>query len=226
MYFFYYVPVGINAPLRAFPVMTAAYTAICVAVFGFVRYFPGLLGIDPYSLVYVPQDGNPFVAVGAAFLHMGYVHLIGNLIYLLLFGRYVEDRMGPVLFTLLFLSSAGIGNYLQGVFNIHVLDNPTIGIIGASGAVSGLLGAFTIRFVRSKLRIAYWAFMPLQAYTRAGTVEIPAVFAVALWFVLQIARGLVQTGGGAAQVAYVTHIAGFLWGMALALAIGELARRS
>jgi tetratricopeptide (TPR) repeat protein len=146
------------------------------------------------------------------------------MVYLTLFGRYVEDRMGPVLFTVVFLSSAGIGNFLQGLFNTHVLDDPGMGIIGASGAVSGLLGAFTVRFIRSKLRVAYWTFMPLQAFTRAGTAEIPSILAIALWFVLQLARGLVQTGGGDAQVAYVSHIGGFVWGAALALVLGQYGR--
>ncbi|MDH3214906.1 MAG: rhomboid family intramembrane serine protease [Candidatus Krumholzibacteria bacterium] len=221
MYFFYYVPVGINAELRRFPAMTAAYTLICVAVFVLVRYLPRLVDVDFDRLIYVPAEPELVTAVGAAFLHYGYLHLLGNVIYLVLFGRYVEDRMGPALFAVVFLSSAAIGNYLQGVFNIQILDDSTLGIIGASGAVSGLLGAFSVRFVRSKLRIAYWAFMPLQAYTRAGTAEVPAVLAIALWFVLQIVRGLVQTGGGEAQVAHVTHIGGFLWGFLLAIIFGQ-----
>jgi membrane associated rhomboid family serine protease/TolA-binding protein len=224
MYFFYYVPVGIDATLRRFPVMTAAYTGICLFVFTLARFFPGAARLDFYNLVYVPADANPLIAVGAGFLHFGYLHLLGNLVYLLLLGRYVEDRVGPVMFAILYLSSAGVGNYLQGVFNTYVLHDPAIGIIGASGAISGLLGVFSVRFIRSRLRIAYWAFMPLQAYTRAGTVEIPAIFAIALWFLLQIVRGLVQVEGGAAQVAHVTHITGFLWGVMLALAFGQYGR--
>ena len=102
-----------------------------------------------------------------------------------------------------------------------MLDDPGLGIIGASGAVSGLLGAFSVRFIRSKMRIAYWAFMPLQAFTRAGKVEMPAIFAIVLWFALQAARGLIQLEGASANVAYVTHIAGFLWGLGVALAAGQ-----
>lgn len=224
MYFFYYMPVGIDAGLRKFPVMTAAYSGICVIVFVLARYFSGATGLDFYYLIYVPADANPVVAVAAGFLHFGYFHLLGNLAYLVILGRYVEDRVGPAIFTLLFLSSAGVGNYLQGLFNTHVFHDPAIGIIGASGAISGLLGAFSVRFFRNRLRIAYWAFMPLQAYTRAGTVEIPAVFATALWFLLQVARGLVQTEGGSAQIAHVTHIAGFAWGAAVALVLGQYGR--
>jgi tetratricopeptide (TPR) repeat protein len=63
--------------------------------------------------------------------------------------------------------------------------------------------------------------MPLQAFTRGGVLEIPAVFAIALWFILQVVRGVVQTETASAQVAYVNHIAGFLWGAALAFAFGQ-----
>ena len=132
--------------------------------------------------------------------------------------------MGPSLFTIVFLSSAGIGNYFQGLFNTHVLDEPYMGIIGASGAVSGLLGAFTVRFFSSKLKIAYWVFMPLQAYTRGGRAEMPALIAVVLWFLMQMVRGLVQMGGADTQVAYVNHLSGFFWGMLLAFVSGQFGK--
>lgn len=221
MYFFYYVPIGINARLRRFPTMTAVYTALCVLVFVAARYFARALGLDFYSLIYVPGQSGFIVAMAASFLHFGYFHLIGNLLYLVLFGRFVEDRMGSVLFTFLYLSSAGVGNYAQGAFNTHVLGDPYIGIIGASGAVSGMLGAFAVRFIRSKVQVAYWVFMPLQAYTRAGKSQIPAVLAIAFWFLIQACRGLVQAGGADSHVAYITHIAGFVWGIAVAVAAGH-----
>lgn len=224
MYFFYYIPLGINVKLRRVPAMTLSYAAICILVFAWVRYAPALPNLDFYGLIYVPMRGTALTAIGAAFLHFGYMHLIGNLAYLVFFGRYVEDRMGPLLFTVVFLVSGGIGNYLQGLYNTNVLHDPVIGIVGASGAISGLLGAFSVRFIWSKVRLAYWAFMPLQAFTRAGTVEIPAVFAIALWFVLQVARGLVQSGTGGAQVAYISHLGGFATGMVLALAFGQHTR--
>jgi len=224
MYFFYYIPLGINAKLERFPVITAAYSAIMAAVFVIVAYFPNLAVFDFYNMIYVPQDAHLLTAICSAFLHFGLLHLLGNLIYIALLGRYVEDRLGAVWFTLLFLSSAAIGNYLQGLFNTHVLHDPAMGIIGASGAVSGILGAFSVRFIRSKLRLAYWTFMPLQAFVRAGTVEIPAILAIALWFLLQVVRGLVQAGGANANVAYVNHLSGFVWGVLFALALGEYGR--
>jgi membrane associated rhomboid family serine protease len=192
--------------------MTWAFTGLCILVFALNRYFAAHIPFDFERLVYYPYQGGIVAAIGASFLHFGYVHLIGNVVYLFLFGRYVEDRMGAIFFSLAYLGCAGAGNVLQGLFNTHVLGDPYVGIIGASGAVSGLLGAFTVRFFLSKLQIAYWVFMPLQAYTRAGKVEMPVVVAVGLWFGLQLARGLIQVGGFGTQVAYVAHISGFLLG--------------
>ena len=223
VYFFYYVPVGIDQKLRKVPVMTYAYTALCILLFVTYKFFAGSVPFDFYRLVYFPDEANVITAVTASFLHFGYLHLLGNLVYLFLFGRYVEDRMGVVFFSSIFIGCAGVGNLLQGIFNTHVLHDPYMGVIGASGAVSGLLGAFTIRFLSSRMEIAYWIFMPLQAFTRAGKAQMPVIFAVALWFAMQAARGLIQFGGFGGQVAYVAHISGFLLGAVSAIAAGHYA---
>ena len=219
MYFFYYMPVGIDVETRRFPVMTVFFSFLCVFVFAAVNYFPGATPFNFYNFVYYPGYSGWPAAMAAGFLHFGYVHLIGNLLYLLLFGWYLEDRMGTAAFSFLYLGSTLLGNLAQGWYNIHVLDT-NAGIIGASGAVSGILGAFLVRFYVSRVKIAYWVFMPLQAYVKAGRVEVPIVFALILWMVLQVARGLVQFGGAGANVAYVTHIVGFLVGVAYTMASG------
>jgi membrane associated rhomboid family serine protease len=224
MYFFYYAPVGVSVGIRRFPFMTHFYAGLCLVIFVLSHYMYDSLPVDLYALMYFPPGDGVVPAITAAFLHIGHLHIIGNLVFLFVFGRYVEDRMGPHLFTLIFISAAGIGNYLQGVFNIHVLGNPNMAIAGASGAVSGLLGAFSVRFVLSNLRVAYWVFLPLQAYTRAGTVEMPAILAVVFWFLLQGFQSLVPLGGGSAQVAHITHISGFAVGAGIALFTGQWGR--
>ncbi|MBI4720630.1 MAG: rhomboid family intramembrane serine protease [Chitinivibrionia bacterium] len=224
MYFFYYIPVGMDTEVRRPPSMTIFFSILCSVIFFSNKYLSESMPLNFMNLVYVPGQSGLLTAMTSAFLHLGHMHLIGNLIYLAFVGRYVEDRLGPVLFAVLFISSAWIGNVLQGVYNAHVLHRQVAGIIGASGAVSALLGVFAVRFCAAKLKVAYWVFMPLQAYTKAGTVDVPAVLAVGLWFVIQAARGLVQYGGGWENVAYVTHIAGFAWGFAVALAAGEFGK--
>jgi membrane associated rhomboid family serine protease len=224
IYFFYYLPVGINARLRRVPILTYSYAGLCVLVFVLNRYLGVWTPFDFERLAYYPDDGTLVTAVTSTFLHVGYLHLVGNVVYLVLFGRYVEDRMGAVLFSTVFFGCAALGAVLQGVFNAHVLQNPVLGVAGASGAVSGILGAFTVRFFMNKLEIAYWVFMPLQAYTRGGRARIPVVFALAFWFALELVRGLLQSAGYGTQVAYVAHVSGFILGGAIALTAGHFER--
>jgi membrane associated rhomboid family serine protease len=223
VYFFYYVPVGINAELRRAPILTYAYAGLCVLVFVIQKYFADQFPFDLEQLAYYPDSPGLVTAVAATFLHVGYLHLIGNALYLVLFGRYVEDRMGRAVFSAVFFGCAAAGNVLQGFFNAHVLHSPGLGVAGASGAVSGLLGAFTVRFLMNKLQVAYWVFMPLQAFTRGGKVEIPVIFAVAFWFLFEFLRSLLQTGGYGTQVAYVAHVSGFLLGAMSAVVAGHFA---
>jgi membrane associated rhomboid family serine protease len=220
MYFFYYMPVGIDTETRRFPVLTVFFALVCLLVFFLNKYFWRALPLDFGNLIYYPDLSGPLAALSAAFLHFGYLHIIGNLVYLLLFGWYLEGRLGPARYAALFLGAAFAGNIAQGWYNTHVLSLPTTGIIGASGAVSGILGAFLVRLYVARVRIAYWVFMPLQGYTRAGRVDVPVVFALALWVLLQVSRSLVQLEGAGAQVAYFTHLVGFAFGVGLALVTG------
>jgi membrane associated rhomboid family serine protease/TolA-binding protein len=219
MYFFYYMPVGIDAETRRFPVLTVFFSLLCVFVFASVKFFPNATPFDFYNFVYYPGFSGWPTALAAAFLHVGYLHLIGNLLYLMLFGWYLEDRLGTASFAFLFMGAAVLGNIAQGWYNIHVLD-VNMGIIGASGAVSGVMGAFLVRFYISRVKIAYWVFMPLLAYTKAGRVEVPVVFALALWVLLQISRSLIQFEGASSNVAHMTHIVGFIFGIAYTLMTG------
>jgi len=219
MYFFYYVPVGVDVNTRRTPVLTVFFAVVCAAMFALVRYFPEATPIDPYNMIYYPGYSGWGAALGAAFLHFGWVHLIGNLVYLVLFGWYLEDRLGTLPYAALFIGSAVLGNVVQGLYNIHVLHVDT-GIIGASGAVSGILGAFLIRLYRARVQIAWWVFAPLLAYTRAGRVYLPVIFAIALWAILQVSRSLLQFEGASANVAHITHISGFVFGIVFTLLTG------
>jgi membrane associated rhomboid family serine protease len=221
IYFFYYIPIGIDAQLRRVPVTTYLYAGFCIFLFAAERFGGSVLPFEFERLAYFPDIGTIVTAITATFLHLGYFHIIGNLVYLLLFGRYVEDRFGSVLFSAVFLGCGALGNIFQGWFNTAVLNEPYVGIIGASGAVSGMLGAFTVRFLTNNIRVAYWVFMPLQAYTRAGNAEIPAIFALASWFVLQLVQGLLQASGVGSDVAYVAHISGFVFGVLAAVLSGQ-----
>jgi membrane associated rhomboid family serine protease len=219
MYFFYYLPVGIDADTKRFPVATAGVAAICVTVFIVNRFFAGDVPVDFRDWIYFPGFSPFITSLSAALLHYDYFHVISNLIYLVLFGRYLEDRVGLIPFVLLFAGAAIAGNLAQGWYNLHALKTGA-GIVGASGAVSGLMGAFLVRLRYHNVRIAYWVFAPLMATNRAGRVELHVVFAMALWVLLQVVRGLLQLEGAAANVAYLTHVAGFTFGAGVMLAAG------
>jgi len=223
MYFFYYMPVGIDVQRRRTPIMTVFFAVLCTVFFFLNRYASGAGGADFSNYVYYPGYSTWGSALAAIFMHFGYMHLIGNLVYLLLFGWYLEDRMGSVQFAALYLLAGYIGNVTQGWYNIHVLNLQFMGIIGASGAVSGVLGAFLVRFPISRIKIAYWIFMPLQAYTRAGRVHVPVVAALAIWVLMQVTRGLTQLEGASTSVAHLTHVSGFATGVGWAAATGQWA---
>ncbi len=219
MYFFYYVPVGIDAEVRRVPVVTTVCAALCIAVFVANKFFAQSVPLDFRDYIYYPGYSNLGPALAAGFLHFDYLHLISNLMYLVLFGRYLEDRLGSTRFALVFLGAIIVGNVLQGWYSLHVLHT-NAGIIGASGGVSGVLGAFLVRLRHHRVKVAYWVFAPLLATSKAGKSELHAVAAIGLWVLIQIVRGLVQLEGAATNVAYVTHVAGFLFGVITIVSMG------
>jgi membrane associated rhomboid family serine protease len=228
VYFFYYIPVGLDIPVNRRTNITYLLTAVCVIMFFVYRYRPQCGLWDVYNLLFQPLAPSIATAVSYAFLHGGFLHLIGNIVYLVVFGRAVEDRFGPARFYLIFIASALAGAYTHlfftGTFMPEYLAYP---VIGASGATSGLLGAFMIRCSFSRVRVAYWIFMPLQGVNRAGRSYVPVVFAVVFWLILQGVYTMMQLGAGAIQVAYSLHIGGFAAGMLLALLFGgSLASRA
>ncbi len=224
MYFFYYFPVGLDIETRRTPAITLFLAAVSVTTFLLYRYLPYEYGWRLARMIFYPSDPSVRTSFTYVFLHAGYLHLIGNIVYLLLFGRVIEDRFGPGRFFLIFVFSAMAGVWshlvLTSIFSPQYLG---YGILGASGATSGLLGAFMARFYFSRIRVAYWVFMPLQGVNRAGRKYLPGFLAVALWMVFQGVFAVVQFGIEGVQVAYSVHIGGFACGFLLASAFGAKA---
>ena len=154
----------------------------------------------------------------AMFLHGGWLHLLGNMLFLFVFGRSIEDRFGHLKFlTIYFL--AGLGGNL-----LHILLNPTsrVPTIGASGAIAGILGAYFVTFPAARIT----TLIPLFFFF--WTVELPALFLLGYWFLIQFFTGFQMlaiqsaTGGG---VAWWGHVGGFLGGLLLALMFKPRSRR-
>ncbi|MFO7915538.1 MAG: rhomboid family intramembrane serine protease [Candidatus Krumholzibacteriales bacterium] len=221
MYFFYYIPVGLDIKrVRRAPV-TTFFIVTSVVVFLVYRYLPSSVGFRAVDLLFLPGNPSPAAALSHAFFHTGWVHLIGNMLYLFIFGRVLEDRFGPGRYFIIFALSAVAGAYthlaLVKLWNPALL-NTAVG--GASGATSGLLGAFLVRFYFARIRVAYWVFMPLQAVNRAGRKYVPAVIGVIAWFVYQAVYALIQFHSGGVSIAYGVHVGGFLAGVLAAFLLG------
>ncbi|MDD3641978.1 MAG: rhomboid family intramembrane serine protease [Candidatus Krumholzibacteria bacterium] len=225
MYFFYYVPTGLDVRRRRAPTITWFLAGMCVTLFILSHYAPARGAWNLANLIFFPSDPMLATSLSHAFLHVSWWHLIGNLVYLVVFGRALEDRFGPARFFAVFALSAMAGAWthvlLSSLFDPAYLD---YGVIGASGATSGLLGAFLVRFYYARISVAYWVFMPLQGVNRAGTQYVPALVGVACWFIYQGVFALIQFGSSGVGVAYSVHVGGFAAGALLAVIFGAAPR--
>jgi len=223
LYFFYYIPVGLDIKVTKRVFVTGFFAAVSLVVFILSRYTASAGGFNPQNLLFYPANPSIFTAVTHAFVHLGWIHLAGNMIYLVIFGRPLESKLGAGRFFAVFALSAAAGAYthaaLAGYFMPSLLDIP---VGGASGATSGILGAFMIHFYYSRIKVAYWVFMPLQLINKAGKTEVPVVLALLFWLLYQGVYALVQFGAGSAAVAYGVHVGGFICGMGVAVLFGGL----
>jgi membrane associated rhomboid family serine protease len=146
--------------------------------------------------------------VTSMFLHGGWMHLIGNMLFLWVFGRNVEDLIGGPRFLAFYL----LGGIAAGVVHVIVNAHSVLPTIGASGAIAAVMGAYLVKFPRSRIVTLIFIFFFVT------TAEIPAAFVLLYWFALQFISGVGSlastdyTGGG---VAWFAHIGGFLIGMVL-----------
>lgn len=147
-----------------------------------------------------------FTLVTSMFMHGGFAHLLGNLMYLWIFGDNLENVMGHRNY-LLFYLLCGILAALAHVFTTAFLGhNPLIPSLGASGAISGVLGGYMLLFPRRGVHV--WIFF--------FVITVPAVISVGIWFLFQLINGLGALGGQeAGGVAYAAHIGGFVAGLLL-----------
>ena len=165
----------------------------------------------------IPQAPGPnpiyLTILTAMFMHAGLLHLFGNMLYLWIFGDNVEHRFGSAVFLLFYVASGVAATFAQVATSPHsIIPN-----LGASGAISGVLGAYLVLFPRNRVYALFFYFI----------VSIPAVVAIGMWIVLQLFNGYgafifsQQTGG----VAYAAHIGGFFTGVVLALILRVVIRK-
>jgi membrane associated rhomboid family serine protease len=153
------------------------------------------------------------------FLHGGWAHLGGNMLFLWVFGDNIEHRIGHLRFFIFYLAT-GVAAALAHIF---FNANSIVPTVGASGAISGVLGGYLLMFPRNRVYVLTWG----------GVATLPAVFMLGLWIFMQLINGVgsiattPETGGGRG-VAYLAHIGGFIAGMILAplLGLGQSERRN
>jgi len=213
------IPYKDLAPKRRFPYITILMIAINVGVFAYMLFLPEAeytKFIYRYSVIPLEfklgkniavSPGFPpiFSIITAMFLHGGWLHIIGNMLYLWIFGDNVEDRMGAVRF-FLFYFLCGIVATLAQIYGSFGSEIPAL---GASGAISGVLAAYLRLYPKAKVAV----LIPIFFFLRS--VLLPAWLVLGFWFVAQILETQLSPVKDAGGVAYYAHIGGFVAGFLL-----------
>jgi membrane associated rhomboid family serine protease len=153
------------------------------------------------------DDSILFSIFTSMFLHANLLHIGGNMLFLWVFGNNVEDRLGHLVFPVFYLAAGVAAAYLQTYVGGADSQVP---LVGASGAIAGILGAYIVMFPRARVLTAVFFFF-------VTLVQLPAIVVLGLWFVLQFLSGF-GTLGQEAGVAFFAHIGGFVFGALIALA--------
>ncbi len=219
------IPLRDNIPSRAIPIVGFGLIAINILVFVYQAMLagqgageqfifsygvvPGRFGLDPF--------GEAYTLISSQFLHGGFMHILGNMLYLYIFGDNVEDRFGHAGFLIFYLVCGACAALAQIYFN----QESAIPMVGASGAIAGVLGAYFIFYPRARVL----TLIPLGVFSRM--IEIPAFFFLGFWFLMQTFSGTAALytartmGREVGGVAWWAHAGGFVAGLAAALIKGR-----
>jgi membrane associated rhomboid family serine protease len=227
------IPLRDANPTQRTPYVTLAIVIACVIAFAWelgLMLSGGQTALDDLLAMWgvVPADltaawthgeylsRESATLVTSQFLHGGWLHLGGNMLYLWIFGNNVEDRFGRVRFLLFYI----LGGVVAGLSQVAIDPTSSVPTIGASGAIAATLGAYLVLFPRARVTTLVFLGFFYQL------IDIPAIVVLGFWFVLQLIDGLaslgpVQAGGG---VAFFAHIGGFVAGALVARAAISLGR--
>lgn len=216
------IPIRDTVPSRNYPVVNSTLIGINIVVFliqisqgaGFDRfiYFYGLVPARysvPQIAAYFSISQQLLALLTFMFLHGGFLHLLGNMWSLYIFGDNVEDHLGPVRYIAFYLL-CGLASGLSHLFASYYSNVPTI---GASGAIAGVMGAYFILHPKAKILTLFPIFII------PWFVEIPAFVFLGLWFVIQFWHAA-ASGGTAGGIAWWAHIGGFVFGILFIKIIG------
>jgi membrane associated rhomboid family serine protease len=214
------IPLHDDNPTTVQPMVTIALIVVASAVFLWqltlsptaevrIAY---ALGVTPITLLgdeQLPADiylVPPWLTVlTSMFLHGGWLHIIGNMLYLWIFGNNIEDALGHVGFVLFYVACGAAAALAQSALDV----DSTVPMIGASGAIAGVLGAYAVLFPRAHVLV----LLPLGFFSQV--IRLPALLVLGFWFVLQFIEGGLTASSGEGGVAYWAHIGGFVAGLVL-----------
>jgi membrane associated rhomboid family serine protease len=215
-------PVGDSEVRGAGPgIVNMALIGINTLVFVFQAFmspdaaqsFVNTWGVIPVEIM---RGQNLITLLTSMFLHGGWLHLIGNMLFLWVFGDNIEAVLGPVLYLVFYLA----GGLAASAAHILLYTQSTIPSVGASGAIAAVLGAYIVMFPQSKVRLL------MLFGGRAGITRVGALVFLGIWFVTQLFSGIAglaetaQTSG----VAFWAHIGGFIFGLVVGFALRSRAR--
>jgi membrane associated rhomboid family serine protease len=219
------IPLKDDNPAERFPVATIALVAANAVAFGWQLFGVGLeqsvyrAGAIPYEILTL-QDVEwrnvvppPFTILSSMFLHGGIGHIASNMLMLWIFGNNVEDALGRARFVVFYLLS-GVAAALAQTVAAATSGDVLVPMVGASGAIAGVLAAYMVLFPRARVLTLVFVIVFVQL------VHVPAGFFIGFWFVLQI---LSVVFGGSPGVAFFAHIGGFVAGWLLVRVVGRRA---
>jgi membrane associated rhomboid family serine protease len=218
------LPLGDINPTRRTPILTWILIAINVAVFLIqLTYSPRQLQMTFINDAIVPLEmtrlgwlapESLLDVIRSMFFHGGWLHIGSNMLYLWIFGDNIEDRFGKVLYLMLYFVSGFAAAYLQVIID----PQSQIPMVGASGAIAGVLGAYLVLFPGVRVR----GLLILGIFTQIS--EFPAVVVLGFWFVTQLFSGVASLGASAATsgVAFFAHIGGFAGGAIMAFLLARV----
>ncbi len=211
-----FIPLKDNIPTKTFPLVTVGLILLNGLVFYHQIFLDAVeserfvyqWGAIPYQILHgavlreFPVIPLPLTVFSSMFLHGGFFHLFGNMLYLWIFGNNIEDALGHLRFFIFYLV-CGLVAFLAQLFS-----NPdsTVPMIGASGAVAGVLGAYLLRFPRARIVTLFFIFIFIKV------IHLPALIVLGVWFMAQL---LGIWGGAISNIAFFAHVGGFTAGMIL-----------
>ncbi|RLE56077.1 MAG: rhomboid family intramembrane serine protease [Thermoprotei archaeon] len=222
------IPVGDTLRVRKVPVVTWFLIFLNVLVFiymmsGGTKFFYSI--VMKYGMIpaYIVRGERLYTLITSMFIHGGLLHLVGNMVYLYIFGDNVEAKMGRATYLLFYILS-GIAAAFMHIFVVYNFARPIavpftraadpryIPCVGASGAISGILGAYFVLYPLAGVRVlTFYFFFPV-------VITVPAYVFLGLWFIYQLLMGTLSIAYGYfSGVAFWAHIGGFLFGMIAAL---------